>query len=104
MFKMFIEIWLTVGLFANAALFVPQAWALYKAKDPKGLSLLTFGGFNLIQLPVLLHGYLEKDYILFWGYVLSFITCGAVTTLIFWYKYKNKKNQKKKVHQSAANK
>lgn len=91
MFQTFIEIWLSIGLFVNALLFVPQIIKLLKVKNPEGLSLLTFGGFNLIQLPILIHGYLTKDYILFWGYLLSLITCGAVTALILYYKICNKK-------------
>jgi len=91
MLKTFIEIWFSIGLFVNAALFVPQIYKLFKVKDPSGLSLLTFGGFNLIQLPILLHGYIIGDYLLFWGYLLSLLTCGAVTLLIIYYKIKNKR-------------
>ena len=39
-----------MGLFVNAALFIPQAIKLFREKDSKELSLITFLGFNAIQL------------------------------------------------------
>lgn len=91
MFKTIVEIGFGLGLFANVLLFIPQIISLYKVKNSQGLSLLTFGGFNLIQLFTVLHAYLFKDYLLFWGYLLSLITCGVVTVLICWYRIKNRK-------------
>jgi MtN3 and saliva related transmembrane protein len=81
-----IEAIFSLGLFINAALFVPQAIKIFKTKDSKELSLLTFAGFNFIQLFTLLHGYLHKDYLLIIGYALSIITCGTVTLLIIFYR------------------
>ena len=77
-----------LGLFVNAILFVPQAIALYKSKSAVGQSLVTFAGFNLIQLFTILHAYIHKDFLLFIGYLAAFITCGAVTVLIILYKDK----------------
>ena len=74
------------GLFINAALFIPQVVKLFRTKDASELSLLTFGGFNLIQIFMIWHGYLQHDGILIWGGVASFITCGAVTAMILIYK------------------
>jgi MtN3 and saliva related transmembrane protein len=82
----FIEIMFGLGLFFNALVFIPQAIALFKQKSAKEVSLLTFLGFNIMQVFTILHGYLVKDYVLMWGFILSFVTCGAVTCLIFLYK------------------
>ena len=81
-----VEFIFALGLFANAVLFVPQAIALYKTKNSAGLSLITFLGFNIIQLFTIFHAYLRDDYILFFGYFAAFISCGAVTVLIILYK------------------
>lgn len=83
-----IEIIFGLGLFINAGLFIPQIIRLYKTKDAKGLSLITFAGFNLIQFFTLLHGYLHKDYLLVFGYLLSLMACGMVTILIIFYRNK----------------
>jgi MtN3 and saliva related transmembrane protein len=82
----FIEMVFGLGLFINAALFIPQIIKLYKTKNAQGLSLVTFAGFNFIQLFTILHGYLHKDLLLIIGYVISFIACGVVTTMIILYK------------------
>jgi MtN3 and saliva related transmembrane protein len=71
----------------NALLFIPQITTLLKHKTSKGISLITFAGFNIIQLFILLHGLIEKDYMLALGYLLSLITCGSVTVLIIFYRY-----------------
>jgi len=84
----FIETLFGIALFANAVLFVPQIVRLYKTKDAQGLSLITFIGFCLIQTLTILHGYLAKDYLLITGYIFSLLTCGAVTIMIFYYRYK----------------
>ncbi len=77
----------SISLLANAALFIPQIITLIKKKSALGVSLVTFVGFNIIQLFTLLHGLLEKDYLLAGGYFLSLITCGWVSCLIVYYKY-----------------
>lgn len=82
----FINLIFSLGLFFNAALFVPQAIALYKKKDAAGLSLFTFAGFNVMQFFTALHGWLERDYLLTLGFALSFLTCGVVTILILIYR------------------
>jgi len=40
----------------------------------------------MIQFVTALHGYTAKDYILMWGYMLSFFTCGWVVVLIIIYR------------------
>ncbi len=83
-----IEMFFSISLFVNAALFIPQIIKLYKNKYSKDISLLTFAGFNLIQIFVILHAYLHKDNMLLFGFLLSFITCGCVTILTIIYRLK----------------
>ena len=85
--KNFIEIGFSLGLFVNAILFLPQIIKLVKVKDSRELSLLTFGGFSIIQLFVILHGIVVKDYLLIYGYLISLIMCGTVTLLIIYFRY-----------------
>jgi MtN3 and saliva related transmembrane protein len=84
--KYFVEIMFGLGLFFNAALFIPQAVKMFRTKSSEGVSLLTFAGFNVMQFFTLLHGYLNKDYLLLFGFFLSFIFCGVVTFLIMLYR------------------
>ena len=77
----------SLSLLVNAALFIPQIIALIKSKSAKGVSLLTFAGFNVIQIFTMLHGVYVNDYLLAWGYLLSIISCGTVSALIFYYRY-----------------
>jgi MtN3 and saliva related transmembrane protein len=88
-FKEFVDLIFSLGLFFNAALFVPQAITLLRRKNSGGLSLLTFAGFNVMQFFTALHGYLVKDYLLMTGFLLSFVTCGIVTLLILLYRYRS---------------
>ena len=81
-----IETIFSLGLFLNAALFIPQIIRLYQKKDSRELSLLTFAGFNIIQFFTILHGYINHDYLLIAGFTLSFITCGMVTVMIIYYR------------------
>lgn len=84
--KYFIELMFGLGLFFNALLFIPQAIKLFKTKNSNDVSLITFGGFNITQVFTILHGYLNKDYVLMWGFLLSFVFCSVVTFLIILYK------------------
>ncbi|MGH8263645.1 MAG: PQ-loop domain-containing transporter [Steroidobacteraceae bacterium] len=65
----------------NAALFVPQAWRLWKTKSAEGVSILAFAGFNALQLVGVLHGYFQRDRALMIGMLVSLVTCGSVTLL-----------------------
>jgi MtN3 and saliva related transmembrane protein len=73
------------GLVINAGLFIPQAIKIWKEKTAKGVSLTTFGGFNILQISGILHGYFNSDPFLMWGMCISFITCGFVTVGILIY-------------------
>jgi MtN3 and saliva related transmembrane protein len=81
-----VETIFSLGLFINAILFVPQIIRLYQKKDSREVSLLTFGGFNVIQFFTILHGYIHSDYLLMIGFIASFITCGIVTGMIIYYR------------------
>ena len=79
--------WLFVlGLGCNAALFVPQAIALWRKKTAEGVSLVTFGGFSVLQVIGIVHGALEHDWSLILGMAASLITCGSVTGLAIFYR------------------
>ena len=75
-----------LGFIVNASLFIPQAIRIIKTKSAKNISLITFAGFNLIQLNGILYGYYQNDSILMYGNFISFITCGTVTLLAIYYK------------------
>ncbi len=84
----FVLIVFSFSLFLNAALFVPQAIHLIKIKRSDELSLLTFCGFILMQIFTSWHGYLVQDYALMIGFMLSLLTCGWVTFLIIYYRWR----------------
>jgi MtN3 and saliva related transmembrane protein len=72
-------------LVINAGVFIPQAVKIYKSKNVQGLSLVTFLGFNFVQLFTILHAMINSDMILLYGTLLSFITCAVVSFFIFKY-------------------
>jgi MtN3 and saliva related transmembrane protein len=75
-----------LGLIGNALLFVPQAIALFRKKSDEGVSLLTFGGFSVLQVIGVVHGFYEHDNSLIIGLGASFLTCGTVTALTIFYR------------------
>jgi MtN3 and saliva related transmembrane protein len=75
-----------IGLFGNALLFVPQAIAVWRKKSDEGVSLLTFGGFCVLQILGVIHGLYEHDNSLILGLGASFLTCGMVTALTIFYR------------------
>ncbi|MBA2709325.1 MAG: hypothetical protein H0U57_01845 [Tatlockia sp.] len=89
LFRELINLGFTLSLLANALLFIPQIFSLLRAKSSESLSLLTFAGFCVIQMFTILHGFLISDYLLVGGYLLSLLSCGTVTALIIYYRYKN---------------
>lgn len=70
-----------LGLIINALLFVPQGIAIWRSRSAKGVSVLTFCGFSVMQVIGVLHGYYQKDWSLMIGMAISFVTCGGVTIL-----------------------
>jgi len=77
-----------LGLLGNAALFVPQAVRIVRSKSAKDVSLLTFAGFNLLQVIGMAHGALQHDLSLLLGMVASFLGCGAVTVSALVYRHR----------------
>ena len=76
------------ALFFNAALFIPQAWRIYKHKTASEASLITFGGFNLIQLLAIFNGIYDQDYALAIDDLISLLTCGLITIQIILDRFK----------------
>jgi MtN3 and saliva related transmembrane protein len=77
-----------LGLFCNALLFVPQAIAVWRKKTDEGISLITFGGFSILQIIGIVHGVLQQDRALIFGMTASLLSCGAVTVLTLFYRIK----------------
>ncbi|MSQ46731.1 MAG: hypothetical protein EXR24_07150 [Ignavibacteria bacterium] len=75
-----------ISLLVNAGLFIPQIIKILKTKSAKDFSILTFGGFNVLQIVGILYGYIQSDFTLMWGMVVSLIACGSVTSLAFIYR------------------
>ena len=75
-----------LGLGCNAALFVPQAIAVWRKKTDEGISLITFGGFSVLQGIGIVHGALEHDWSLILGMAASLVACGSVTGLTVYYR------------------
>lgn len=86
--KEIIAIIFGLGLMANAGLFVVQAVKIIGSKSAKGVSTLTFGGFSLLQVTGILHGYFQKDMYLLAGMAASLLACGTVTVLSILYRDK----------------
>ncbi len=90
-----IDIIFGIALFINGLLFIPQIIRLYKTKCTNDISIVTFAGFNIMNLFAVLHGMVINDKmtkildleILIIGYGLSVITNTVVTILIIKYKY-----------------
>ena len=77
-----------LGLGCNALLFVPQVLALWRKKSDEGISLITFGGFSVLQLVGIVHGVYQGDLSLILGMAASLLTCGSVTFLTILYRVK----------------
>ena len=75
-----------LALLGNAALFVPQAIAVWRKKSDAGVSLVTFGGFCVLQIIGVVHGVYQHDNSLIVGLGASFLTCGTVTFLTAVYR------------------
>jgi MtN3 and saliva related transmembrane protein len=65
---------------------VPQALAIWRKKSDEGVSLVTFGGFCILQVIGVVHGLYEHDNSLIVGLGASFLTCGTVTLLTIIYR------------------
>lgn len=75
-----------LGLIGNALLFVPQVIAVWRKKSDEGISLITFGGFSVLQAIGIVHGTYQRDPSLIFGMAASLLTCGSVTALTILYR------------------
>jgi MtN3 and saliva related transmembrane protein len=75
-----------LGLLGNALLFVPQVLAVWRKKSDEGISLITFGGFSILQIIGIIHGLYQQDLSLILGMSASLLSCGSVTVLTFIYR------------------
>ena len=75
-----------LGLLGNALLFVPQVVAVWRKKSDEGISLITFGGFSILQVIGIIHGLYQRDPSLIIGMAASLLTCGSVTALTLFYR------------------
>jgi MtN3 and saliva related transmembrane protein len=82
----FVALVFGLALLGNAGLFVPQAIAVWRKKSDEGVSLVTFGGFCILQVIGVVHGVYEHDNSLIVGLGASFLTCGTVTLLTIRYR------------------
>lgn len=88
--KALISVIFGFGLIFNAALFVPQAWHLWKAKRADVISISTFIGFCAMQLVGALDGYYQRDRALLIGMTVTLVTCGTATGLAIYYSFANR--------------
>jgi MtN3 and saliva related transmembrane protein len=84
--KDFVAFVFGLALLGNAALFVPQAIAVWRKKSDEGVSLVTFAGFCILQVIGVIHGFYQGDRSLIVGLGASFLTCGTVTLLTIVYR------------------
>ncbi|MGA9585415.1 MAG: hypothetical protein WBQ95_08820 [Terracidiphilus sp.] len=84
--KEIVAVMFGLGLLCNALLFVPQVLAVWRKKTDQGISLITFGGFSVLQVIGIVHGMYQKDISLIVGMAASFLSCGSVTGLTVFYR------------------
>jgi MtN3 and saliva related transmembrane protein len=84
--KDFVALLFGLGLGGNALLFVPQIIAVWRKKSDEGISLVTFGGFSILQVIGIIHGIYQRDPSLIVGMAASLLTCGSVTGLTLFYR------------------
>lgn len=82
----FVAVVFGLGLVGNALLFVPQILAVWRKKSDEGISLITFGGFSVLQMIGIVHGLYQHDLSLTLGMAASLLTCGSVTALTLLYR------------------
>jgi MtN3 and saliva related transmembrane protein len=87
-FKIVMEGQYGIGLLVNAMLYVPQILRLVKERASNELSYVMFCGFLCLTLSQVLYGFFRHDWIMAWGNMSTFITCGTVVCLIFIYRKK----------------
>jgi MtN3 and saliva related transmembrane protein len=89
--KQIVAVIFGLGLLGNALLFVPQALAVWRKKTDEGVSLITFGGFSVLQAIGIVHGSYQHDLSLILGMAASLMSCGTVTLLTVMYRLRRKR-------------
>jgi MtN3 and saliva related transmembrane protein len=89
--KQIVAVIFGLGLLCNALLFVPQVLAVWRKKSDEGISLITFGGFNVLQVIGVIHGVYQQDLSLILGMLASLVTSGSVTFLTLLYRTRRKR-------------
>ena len=89
--KQIVAVIFGLGLVCNALLFVPQVVAVWRKKSDEGISLITFGGFSVLQAIGIVHGLYQQDLSLILGMAASLLSCGTVTFLTFFYRIRRKR-------------
>jgi MtN3 and saliva related transmembrane protein len=89
--KQIVAVIFGLGLLCNALLFVPQVLAVWRKKSDEGISLITFGGFSILQIVAIIHGFYQQDRALILGMAASLISCGSVTSLTLFYRQRRKR-------------
>jgi MtN3 and saliva related transmembrane protein len=84
--KEIVAVFFGLGLVCNALLFVPQVLAVWRKKTDEGISLITFGGFSVLQVVGIVHGLYQHDPSLILGMSASLLSCGSVTALTIFYR------------------
>lgn len=83
-----------LGLLCNAILFVPQVLAVWRKKTDEGISLVTFGGFTILQVIGVIHGLYQHDLSLILGMAASLLSCGSVTSLTVFYRLRRLREER----------
>lgn len=81
-----IDILFSLGLLAAGLLMIPQIIKLIRVKNSKDFSLLSYAGFNIFQLGMVLHGVFQHDLALVIGMSLCFILNLSTVVLIVRYR------------------
>jgi len=89
--KQIVAVIFGLGLLCNALLFVPQVFAVWRKKSDEGISLITFGGFNVLQIIGVIHGIYQQDLAIILGMLASLLTSGSVTFLTLLYRTRRKR-------------
>ena len=89
--KQIVAVIFGLGLLCNALLFVPQVLAVWRKKSDEGISLITFGGFSILQIIAIVHGLYQHDLSLVLGMAASLLSCGSVTCLTILYRLRRKR-------------
>jgi MtN3 and saliva related transmembrane protein len=90
--KQIVAVIFGLGLICNALLFVPQVIAVWRKKTDEGISLITFGGFSILQAIGIIHGIYQQDLSLILGMAASLLSCGTVTLLTLFYRMRRRQN------------